>query len=1395
MTNNENNIITEDGITPRSVIGNYSCVTFDLDGGTGTFPDVEKLEGETMVLSAIPQKRQYEFEYWQSLSGAKYYQGDTYTFGSAPDTLTAVWSAIFCVVSFDLDGGTGTFPDISLYIEDVITFDTAPVKDCYTFVKWESSRGEEFYIGDSYTLVHSQETFTAIWEPMTCQATFDYNGGTGDCYGIALLIGDSFEFDFTPVKEHFTFVKWVSTRGEEYYIGDEYTFVYPDETFTAVWTPTLYTLTYDLNGGDNPEIYPSQQGYYGDSTTIPTTTPEKAGYNFMQWDSLDGTSYFPGDTYNFTCNDTLSAGWIEKTYCTVTFDLDGGNGNFPDITHESGEPYNLSTVPVKEGYTFIKWVDSMGQEYYVNDDYYFFSVDDTLTAIWGCTVTFDLDGGMGLFEPITKIFGESLNVCETVPVKEGAIFVSWSNSDGQIFDANTPYTFTYGNDTLTAVWQEANVYMVSFDLAGGTGNIPILAAVVGDSITISNRIPIKEGYTFERWEDSDGTPYLQGSTYNNGVSTTLTAVWSATVQLDYNGGEGDATVRKGLEGDSFSLYTPTREGYSFVKWVNSVGAEYGLYYFNYGADTLKAIWKCTLSFNTDGGEALESITKAEGESVTLVAPHKEGFTFVKWVNSSNTEFFEGDEYFFTNGNDTLTAIWGYTLSYDLNGGTGDFASQIKDPDSELIIHAGVPEKEGYTFVNWESSDGNKHYVSGEAYTSDANETLTAVWAINGETVITYDLNGGTGDLPKQTKASDQSVALYTETPTKEGMVFYGWVDRNGNVYSAGDIYQGAEHLTLTADFRHVYQITYQDFYGNVCKTQAKIEGETVNLLDYEPQSDEYKFVCWKSDEFEGNLYPRDEFSLDMDVTLIPVGKRIYVLVYWSEGEFFDMKEKYEGEDTHIIEDTPIREGYKFVCWKTRDGKEKYYLPGHLYTKDEDIGFDAQWVQEDNISVTYSVGDADGNFPMQELSPGDSVTIHSNVPTKEGYVFECWVEEDAEEDETEAQNESQTYSVTRGVTILSKYYPGDAFRLYTSKKLFPLWVKRGITTTNVEENTAIMLSDMSCQLEWILRPKDLDFIVLCTSSNPSVASISNNGLILVHSPGETTITLKAIVKTTGELYTTEFQLFVPDRELENIFSDFDNVMPNDPVVKYKALNKMELYYKNNSDIQESIDKGETCIFAFEGLGSGYGEVSTLHPLGFLNAMMVVTKGKEIVYVTRRASTLPDWRPKTVALRKSTTLKEGIYTYYVDNHKEQYIALLPYPRGIGLSCWYKSDDKEDKFKPDLGYGINIHATHDHQASIEHPFSAGCQTVYYEDYVDFGEAVGFLDKYKTYKSTLDVGDSLGAYMADLVKTTANNTTIVFPDKITYILDRSYDVNNGPTSTYPHGVFYPINSDGIEE
>jgi len=285
--------------------------------------------------------------------------------------------------------------------------------------------------------------------------------------------------------------------------------------------------------------------------------------------------------------------------------------------------------------------------------------------------------------------------------------------------------------------------------------------------------------------------------------------------------------------------------------------------------------------------------------------------------------------------------------------------------------------------------------------------------------------------------------------------------------------------------------------------------------------------------------------------------------------------------------------------------------------------------------------------------------------------------------------------------------------------------------------------------------------------------------------------------------------------KHIFDFAENIDINDKKVKRKALVKMDEYYLDEeNELKSWIDKGDTCIFAFEGLGDpslkeddgDVTNVSAEHPIWMYNAMMVVTKGKEIKYVTRRASTLPDdatgpndkdknWR--TIG---PTTLKEGIYGYRTGNHGGKYVGMRPTddPR----KSWYY---KTSKFYCADSEVTNLHAGY-HSFFNNSKNSAGCQLVHYKDYISFGKAVGFLDATNSsltdishiYSIPLELG--FGGIIGNKTGLVGGGKSVDITVK--YIIDRTYD-NQNPykgdsvyadekygdnSSSYPNGIFYPL-------
>jgi len=81
----------------------------------------------------------------------------------------------------------------------------------------------------------------------------------------------------------------------------------------------------------------------------------------------------------------------------------------------------------------------------------------------------------------------------------------------------------------------------------------------------------------------------------------------------------------------------------------------------------------------------------------------------------------------------------YTISYNMNGGTGTIASQIKSHGENITLSSTIPTRTNYTFLGWSTSSTatSATYSAGGTFTTDADTTLYAVWKYSGSPIYTY----------------------------------------------------------------------------------------------------------------------------------------------------------------------------------------------------------------------------------------------------------------------------------------------------------------------------------------------------------------------------------------------------------------------------------------------------------------------------------------------------------------------------------------------------------------------------------------------------------------------------------------------------------------------------------
>ena len=276
--------------------------------------------------------------------------------------------------------------------------------------------------------------------------------------------------------------------------------------------------------------------------------------------------------------------------------------------------------------------------------------------------------------------------------------------------------------------------------------------------------------TYFWWLDSDGNSYIPGDGVSSDVIT-LTAKWEPlkySVTLEPNGGViNNNNITEYVYGEGVVLPSAsdmTKEGYTFGGWYTSSDFS-GSFVTNIGSTergnkTYYAKWNInqyTITFDTDGGSAVSSITQDYGSTVVKpLDPTKEGYTFKGWKPEIPDTMPSSDL--------NIKAKWSvnkYTISFDTDGGS-EVLPIIQDYGS-LVIAPISPTKVGYSFIGWDNP------IPSTMPSSD--KLIKALWKINKYT-ITFDTNGGS-NVDSITQDYGSTIVKPLD-PTRSGYTFVGW---------------------------------------------------------------------------------------------------------------------------------------------------------------------------------------------------------------------------------------------------------------------------------------------------------------------------------------------------------------------------------------------------------------------------------------------------------------------------------------------------------------------------------------------------------------------------------------------------------------------------------------------
>ncbi len=199
---------------------------------------------------------------------------------------------------------------------------------------------------------------------------------------------------------------------------------------------------------------------------------------------------------------------------------------------------------------------------------------------------------------------------------------------------------------------------------------------------------------------------------------------------------------------------------------------------------------CTLSFETNGGDSLTSITANYNQYIDLseYIPTRNGYTFVGWYEDADLD--TEVTIYQIKSDSTVYAGWAEEmpdriLTFNLRG-HGETTSISVAYNETVNLSQYVPTNECYEFTGW-YTDLDTSGTPITSITMVSHTTIYAGWKMTSAT-LTFETNGGT-KINDYTVTSLAWLTLSDFNTTKDGYTFIGW-------YSDADLTESITKVIL-----------------------------------------------------------------------------------------------------------------------------------------------------------------------------------------------------------------------------------------------------------------------------------------------------------------------------------------------------------------------------------------------------------------------------------------------------------------------------------------------------------------------------------------------------------------------------------------------------------------------
>ncbi len=320
-------------------------VTIDVNGGNAlTDNTVDAIYDQVLVLPAVT-KTGYSLVGWK-LDGEDFDATKPWT-NDDNATIVAQWTEKTCTITIDVNGGDElTENTVNATYGQVVAGLPTVTKTGYTFAGWKLN-GEDFDTTSAWNLEDETATLVAQWTVKTYTVTIDVNGGDALANNtVNATFNVAIETLPEVTKTGYTFAGWKLNGETAFEIGDVWTTDDEDATLVAQWTAKTYTVTIDVNGGD--ELTDNTvDAIYDQVLVLPVVT--KTGYSLVGW-KLNGEDFDTTSAWNLEDETaTLVAQWALKTFSLTIKDHDGTVLTEQPISVEYGGAFDIKNyVPIED---------------------------------------------------------------------------------------------------------------------------------------------------------------------------------------------------------------------------------------------------------------------------------------------------------------------------------------------------------------------------------------------------------------------------------------------------------------------------------------------------------------------------------------------------------------------------------------------------------------------------------------------------------------------------------------------------------------------------------------------------------------------------------------------------------------------------------------------------------------------------------------------------------------------------------------------------------------------------------------------------------------------------------------------------------------------------------------